>query len=60
MYQNNKIVAYDAKAIKVSEIEVPKNKEFIKLNINHFPIGSYYLQFLSDAKFVAKGSFIKQ
>jgi len=59
-HQNNKIIVYDLKAIKVSEIEVPKNKEFIKLNINHFPTGSYYLQFLSNAKFVANGNFIKQ
>jgi len=59
-HQNNKIVVYDLKAIKVSEIEVPKNKEFIRLNINHFPTGSYYLQFLSNAKFVANGNFIKQ
>jgi hypothetical protein len=60
VHKNNKIIVYDLKAIKVSEIEVPKNKEFIKLNINHFPTGSYYLQFLSNAKFVANGNFIKQ
>ena len=58
-FHTNRIIIYNTLASKVKEIEITKNSELVKLNIEDLSPGTYYIQLLSDGKYKGRGSFIK-